>query len=213
MSQPLGRWLHLLLRHKGPQHLNDLEDRPSAARHQMARTSSHSQGCSTHVATWLRRELKTAAFVAAMKGSMQNNSRSINAPFCSTSRWSVQWQICSICSSAASDCQGRLHGHIFQTQFCNFIFILFVFFIFFATFGMVSFLRCAMTGIFSDCNTPGKWHGQITNVSRLPQQKRCVANGQKKCIWGKLSLWKEGITTERKETQSNRDQTWVPFLV
>lgn len=143
----------------------------SAARHQMARTNSQSQGCSTHVAAWLRRELKTAAFVAGMKGSMQNNSRSINAPFCSPSWWSVQWQICSICSSAASDCHGRLHGHIFQTQFCNFILLCLFFVIFFCYIWMVGSLRCATTGILSYCSTPGKWHGQITNVSRLPQKK------------------------------------------
>lgn len=117
-SQPPGRQLHLLLQHKGRQHVNDAEDRPPAAKKRLCCTSSnaraknHSQGCSVHAAAWLKRggELKIAAFVAAMKGGLQNNSGSVNVLFCSKSRRSGRWQMCSVWAATASGCHRRWHG-------------------------------------------------------------------------------------------------------
>lgn len=59
LPQPLGRRLRLLLRHKGLQHVNDPEDRPSSAKERLGCTSSN--GENKQPQSRLQRDYKEAA--------------------------------------------------------------------------------------------------------------------------------------------------------
>lgn len=122
--QPLGRWPHLLLlalRHKGLQHLNDAEDRSALLRFIRWQRNKPLQSELQHASCWMTNEVcELQPLLQGWKGArkMHQTFRLHATPgsllcggirqrhWCSLyspSRWSAQWQICSICASAGSD--------------------------------------------------------------------------------------------------------------